>query len=54
MDLLGWILSSVTQFSAKQCEDIQHPFINAIIAKMEFNHHFPRAVAFGPKKYQGK
>ena len=54
-----WIFSvgyclPVIQFNAKQCGDIQRPFINAIIAKMGFNRHFPRAVVFGPKKYQGK
>ena len=44
----------VTQFFAKQCENIQRPCINPVVAKMEFNLHFPRAVVFGPKKYQGK
>ena len=44
----------VTQFTDIQCANIQSPFINAIIAKMGFNWHFPRAVIFGPKRYQGK
>ena len=28
--------------------------MNAILAKMGFNRRFPRAVVFGPRKYQGK
>ena len=44
----------ITQFDVKQCKAIQSPFLNAILPKMGFNRHFPRAVVFGPKCYQGK
>ena len=44
----------VTQLTDSQCEKNQGPFINAIIAKMGINCYFPRAVLFGPSKYQGK
>ena len=44
----------VTQFSAKQSKVIQSPFFNATLPKMGFNRHFPRAVIFGPSKFQGK
>ena len=30
------------------------PFMNAILPKMRFNRHFPRAVVTGPTCYQGK
>ena len=54
-----WIASvgyclPVTQFSAKQCADIQKPWYNAILPKMGFNRHIKRAVIFGPIKFQGK
>ena len=44
----------ITQFNNKQCDEIQRPFYNAILPKMGFNRHFPRAVIFGPKQPHGK
>ena len=38
----------VTQFSARQCNKIQQPFINAILPKMGINRHTPRVVIYGP------
>lgn len=35
-------------FTHPQCNAIQSPFINAILPKMGFNRHMPRAIIFGP------
>ena len=43
-----------TQFTDEQCDEIQKHGYNSILPKMGFNRHFPRAVIFGPMKYQGK
>ena len=44
----------ITQFTQVECDAIQSPLFNAILPKMGFKCHFPRAVVLGPKKYQGK
>ena len=44
----------ITQFTDEQCDEIQKHGYNSILPKMGFNRHFPRAVIFGPLKYQGK
>ena len=41
----------ITQFTNAQCDEIQKPLYNEMLLKMGFNHHFPRAVIFGPLKY---
>ena len=48
---IGYCLT-ITQFTAKQCDKIQQPEYNSILPKMGFNKHFPRAVIFGPLKFQ--
>ena len=50
---VGYFLP-ITQFTNAQCDEIQKPIYNAMLPKMGFNRHFPRAVIFGPLKYQGK
>ena len=50
---IGYCLP-ITQFTEKQCEKIQQSGYSAILPKLGFNRHFPRAVIFGPSKYQGK
>ena len=50
---IGYCLP-ITQFTDAQCDKIQQPGYNAILPKLGFNRHFPRAVIFGPAKYQGK
>ena len=47
---VGYCLS-VTQFTEAQYDKIQQPAYNAILPKLVFNQHFPRAVIFGPVKY---
>ena len=44
----------ITQFTDEQCDEIQKHGYNSILPKMGFNRYFPRAVIFGPMKYQGK
>ena len=43
----------VTQFTTKQCNKIQQPFINTILPKMGINRHTPRAVIYGPMSMGG-
>ncbi|GFH47803.1 hypothetical protein CTEN210_04279 [Chaetoceros tenuissimus] len=42
-----------TTFTDKQCKTIQTPMVNALLPKMGFNRHMPRAVVFGPSRYGG-
>ncbi|GFH56997.1 hypothetical protein CTEN210_13473 [Chaetoceros tenuissimus] len=42
-----------TTFTTKQCKAIQVPMTNALLPKMGFNRHMPRAVVFGPMQYGG-
>jgi hypothetical protein len=43
----------VTMFTAKQCIQIQKPFVNAILPKIGLNRKTPRALVFGPKSLGG-
>ena len=43
----------ITNFSKKQCDDIQKPFINALLPKLRINRHMKRAIIWGPTKYGG-
>ena len=38
-------------FTEKDCDSIQKPIINALIAKMGFNRKTPRDVIYGPILY---
>ena len=42
-----------TLFTDAQCNIIQSSIINAILPKMGYNRHMPRAVIFGPTTYGG-
>ena len=42
-----------THLSTTQCDEIQRPFILAILPKMGFNRFMKRAVIFGPEKFGG-
>lgn len=44
----------ITQLSDTECDEIQIPFFQAILPKMGLNRHIPKAVRFGPTKYNGK
>ena len=44
----------VTQFTDGQCDKIQSPVYMQLLPKKGFNRHHPRAVIFGPTKYQSK
>ena len=44
----------VTQFTEEECNKLMVPFYAAMLPKMGFNRHIPKAVRFGPKKYNGK
>lgn len=50
---IGYCLP-ITQFSTEQCQAIQIPFFQAILPRMGFNRHIPKAIRFGPLKYNGK
>jgi len=43
----------ITTFSEAQCKDILKPVLNQGLPAMGINHHFLRAVAHGPLKFQG-
>lgn len=43
----------ITQFTDQQHDKIQQSDYIYILPKMGFNRHFPRAVIFGPLKFQG-
>jgi hypothetical protein len=42
-----------TTLSLQECEDIQRPFINAILKKMGINRKAARAVVFGMARFGG-
>ena len=44
----------VTQFTEEQCNELMVPFYKAILPKLGFNRHLPKAVRYGPKKFNGK
>ena len=50
---IGYCLP-ITQFSSSQCHKIQSSFYQALLPRMGFNRHIPKAVRFGPKKFNGK
>ena len=39
----------VTQFSEKECDQIQKPFIHVLLPKLGMNRNTPRVVIYGPK-----
>ena len=43
----------VTMFTKEQCNEIQKPFIHAILPKLGINRNTPRVVVYGPKEYGG-
>ena len=43
----------ITTFSKQQTALIEQPCINALLPKMGYNRHFPRALVFGPVQYGG-
>ena len=50
---IGYCLP-VTQFDDKQCEKLMTPFYAAMLPKMGLNRHIPKAIRYGPPKYNGK
>jgi hypothetical protein len=42
-----------TYLNIKECEAIQRPVVNAILAKMGINRNTARTVVFGTSKYGG-
>ena len=44
---------AVTTFNDKQADEIERPFINAVLPKLGFNRKMPRVVVFGPKSMGG-
>ena len=43
----------VTTMTKHQLQQIESPCINALLTKMGYNRHFPRAIVFGPIEYGG-
>ena len=44
----------VTQFTKKQCHNLQRPVINSLLPKMGLNRKMPRAVIYGPMSLGGR
>ena len=45
---------AVTQFTIKQCNDLQRPVIDVLLPKMGLNRKMPRAVIYGPMALGGR
>lgn len=45
---------SVTTFSSKQCNEIQKPFVAALLPKIGLNRNMPRVVIYGPMELGGR
>ncbi len=44
---------TVTQFTEKQCDEIQKPFIFCLLPQISFNRHIKRDIVYGPMYYGG-
>ena len=52
--LLQAFLFDVTLFSTEECDNIQKPFIHALLPKMGMNCHIKRDIVYGPLYFEGR
>ncbi len=44
----------ITKFTQDQCHQLSIPIEKALLPKLGFNRHMPKAVLYGPHKFGGK